>query len=213
MRAVIYNASSEAIYAFIGLQSGTADISEIHKLGGERPEIALTDDVAYKVSVETFDLSFVKKSSMKYATIVKDYPEIEVAQAFGGCTVNNLSFSVQPGNLVTGTADILGLEAKPMLGEGNTAGRYNYGEIAGFRNTVQANPGTVLGTTAYSPFASCLAIENAPNALCTGFDFTLNNNRETLPMLCTAFADNVYEGVANVTGTMTLLFENATEYA
>jgi hypothetical protein len=31
-------------------------------------------------------------------------------------------------------------------------------------------------------------------------------------MLCTPFADTVYEGVANVTGTITLLFENATEY-
>ena len=61
-------------------------------------------------------------------------------------------------------------------------------------------------------FVDCVFIDNAPNAVVSGLDFTINNNRETLPLLCSAFADDVYEGVANVTGTMTLLFENSTEY-
>jgi len=77
---------------------------------------------------------------------------------------------------------------------------------------VLANAGLTQGTTAYSPFASCLHINNIGSGICTGFDFTINNNRETIPMLCSPFANTVYEGVANVTGTMTLLFENADEY-
>ncbi len=212
VRVVLADNSGDALYSFLGLQTSATAITEIHTLGGERPDAPIVGGTANKVGVFTFDGSFVKKSSMKYATLVKDYPEIEVAQAFGGCTVNNLSFSIQPGSLVTGTADLLGLAATNMKGEGNPQGPFNYGKSGEFRNTPVANPGSIDGTTAYSPFASCLHIENIGSGICTGFDFSINNNRETIPMLCTPFADTVYEGVANVTGTITLLFENATEY-
>ncbi len=212
VRVVLADSSGDALYSFLGKQTSVTAIDEIHTLGGERPDDTITGGTANKVGVFTFDGSFVKKSSMKYATLVKDYPEIEVAQAFGGCTVNNLSFSIQPGSLVTGTADLLGLSATSMKGEGNPDGSFNYGKTGQFRTTHQANPGSADGTTAYSPFASCLHIENVGSGICTGFDFAINNNRETIPMLCTPFADTVYEGVANVTGTITLLFENATEY-
>jgi hypothetical protein len=144
-------------------------------------------------------ISRVRKDEMLYSAIRKGYPDAAASgleQVFSGCTVNNLSMSIQPGSLVTGTADILGISA------GALAGPYTAQD--------SGNPGAA--TTAYSPFASCVGINDGPNAVVSGLDFTINNNRETVPLLCSPFADNVYEGVANVSGTATLLFENEIEY-
>jgi hypothetical protein len=106
---------------------------------------------------------------------------------------------MQPGSLVTGTADLLGLEAGNLIKESDSASA-----------VAAANPGAA--STAYSPFASCAGIGEGAVAVVSGIDFTINNNRETVPLLCSAFADSVYEGVANVSGTVTLLFEDETEY-
>lgn len=140
--------------------------------------------------------SRVKKSNMLYSTIHKSYPDVALEQLFNDVTVNNLSLSIQPGSLVTGTADLIGLSAGDMVADG-TAG-------------VSANAAPT--TTAYSPFASCVGIGDKPVGVVSGLDFTVNNNRETVPLLCSPSADSVYEGVANVTGTVTLLFEDAVEY-
>jgi len=140
--------------------------------------------------------SRVKKSPMLYSEIHKSYPDVSLEQVFSGVTVNNLSLSIQPGSLVTGSADLLGLRAGNMQAAG-TAGV-----------TTNAAP----TTTAYSPFASCVGIGDKPVGVVSGLDFAINNNRETVPLLCSPDADSVYEGVANVTGTVTLLFEDAVEY-
>jgi hypothetical protein len=201
-----------AEFSFIGLLESTTTLKLVQKLQGEEPEGNLSAAEVTSLNIEGMEVSMVRKAPMRYSTIVKDYPEISAAQAFGGCTVNNLSMSVQPGSLVTGTADILGVLAKRMQGQGETPGRFNYGQDGDFRNQIEANAGSAASTTAYSPFASCVAIDNIGNAVVSGFDFTINNNRETIALLCSPFADNVYEGVANVSGTMTLLFEDETEY-
>jgi hypothetical protein len=151
-------------------------------------------------------ISRVRKGAMLYSSIQKKYPDVYPAaspaglyQVFTGCTVNNLSFSMQPGSLVTGTADLLGIKAGNLIKESVTP------------STAAAdNPGAA--TTAYSPFASCAGIGDGPVGVVSGIDFSFNNNRETVPLLCSAFADSVYEGVANVSGTVTLLFEDETEY-
>ncbi len=140
--------------------------------------------------------SRVKKSPMLYSTIHKAYPDVSLEQVFEGCTVNNLSLSIQPGSLVTGTVDLLGLAA---------------GEMQAL-NTAGVTPSAAPSTTAYSPFASCVGIGDKPVGVVSGLDFTVNNNRETVPLLCSPDADSVYEGVANVTGTVTLPFEDAVEY-
>jgi hypothetical protein len=57
-------------------------------------------------------ISRVRKDEMLYSAIRKGYPDAAASgleQVFSGCTVNNLSMSIQPGSLVTGTADILGI--------------------------------------------------------------------------------------------------------
>ena len=202
----------DSSFSFIGLLETTTSVKVVQHLQGEEPEGNLAATAVTSLTIEGMEISMVRKAPMRYSTIVKDYPEISAAQAFGGCTVNNLSMSVQPGSLVTGTADILGIQAKRMQGQGETPGRFNYGEDGDFRNDVAGNVGSLAGTTAYSPFSSCVAIDNVGTGVVSGFDFTINNNRETIPLLCSAFADNVYEGVANVSGTMTLLFEDEGEY-
>jgi hypothetical protein len=182
------------VIVFIGIATGAKTAQALHYFGA-KPSADLEDK---SLSVVVGDSTGVQKGSMLYSTIVKQYPDAGVAlsQAFGGCTVNNFSMSIQPGSLVTGTVDLLGLEATAMATTYNSLSTHSDAPTS----------------TAYSPFSSCVFIENAPNAVVSGLDFTINNNRETLPLLCSAFADDVYEGVANVTGTMTLLFENANEY-
>jgi len=207
-------------FSFLGLVEDGTTIKVIFELEGTAPTGDVAAASAKTLAIEPYKISMVRKGAMKYSTIVKDYPDILVSQGFGGCTVNNLSFSVQPGSLVTGTADILGVQAKNMFANDDSdaaTNTFNYaveaanwGESYAWRDEVSVNFGQE--STAYSPFASCVAIENAPNATVSGFDFTINNNRETVPLLCSAFADSVYEGVANVSGTMTLLFENEAEY-
>jgi hypothetical protein len=221
VRGVYQSGDQAEEFSFLGLVESGTTIKVIFELEGTAPTADVAASSVKSLAVEPYKISMVRKGTMKYSTIVKDYPDILVSQAFGGCTVNNLSFSVQPGSLVTGTADILGVEAKNMFAHDDTdsaTNTFNYavttgygtGDIEPWRDEVSVNYGQE--STAYSPFASCVAIDNAPNAIVSGFDFTINNNRETVPLLCSAFADSVYEGVANVSGTMTLLFENETEY-
>lgn len=195
-------AGANAIKGLFYKKSDTKEFLLLHPLGDDFDGESNVTAQTYGVSARAYAPQFSKVSAnaIKYCTILKQYPEAGtagLAQAFGGCTVSSLAFSSTPDSLVTGTVDILGVRATDLDATYNSV---NPG----------ANPGAA--ETAYSPFSSCVAISGIESPIVSSFEVTLANNRETLPLLCSAFASDVYEGVANVSGSMTLLFEDADEY-
>ncbi len=195
-------AGANAIKGLFYKTSVTKQFLLLHPLGADFDGESNVSSITYGGSALAYAPQFSKVSAnaIKYCTILKQYPEAGVSglsQAFGGCTVSSLAFSSTPDSLVTGTVDILGVRAT------NLDSTYN-------SDNPGANPGAA--ETAYSPFSSCVAISGIESPIVSSFEITLANNRETLPLLCSEFASDVYEGVANVSGSLTLLFEDATEY-
>jgi len=193
---------ASAIKGLFYKTSTTKEFLLLHPLGSDFDGESNVNPIAYDGSALAYAPQFSKVSAnaIKYCTILKKYPEAGaggLAQAFGGCTVSSLAMSSTPDSLVTGTVDILGVRATPL-------------DTAYVAEDPAANVGAA--ETAYSPFSSCVAISGVENAIVSSFDITIANNRETLPLLCSEFAANVFEGVANVSGSLTLLFKDATEY-
>ena len=213
--SVVINAADDGRVGVISVGGSVFCVGRLVRVNGTNDRIEVlvridsavepTDGATSLVLVATFGerARVAKHASMLYSTIEKVFPEasqsgggVGIHQRFEDMSVNNFSLSIQPGNLVTGTADLVGLAAEPFADGVGSSTSDNLGK----------------NETAYSPFASCVGIGGKPVGVVSGLDFTINNNRETVPLLCSPNATDVFEGVANVTGTVTLLFEDAVEY-
>lgn len=124
----------------------------------------------------------------------------DLYQIFRGCVINTLNVSARPEGLVQATFSILG-----MTGD--------IDQSATLDTTGGSTPYTAAPTN--SPFASVdAAVYTAPNTDlpvdASAFEFTIDNQRSLLPQIGQKTSGDVYEGVAKVTGTVTLLHQNTT---
>lgn len=124
-----------------------------------------------------------------------DSTSSDTYQVFRGCAVNTLNMSIRPEAIVGGTFGFVGMSAD--IDNADTG----------------AGTPTTIGTN--SPFAafdgSATLVNSAGahmTAIVTGIDFTLDNQRTLFPVVGSKFSQDVYEGVAKVTGTVSLLLEN-----
>jgi hypothetical protein len=124
----------------------------------------------------------------------------DLYQIFRGCTINSLNISARPEGLVQATFNILG-----MTGDINNS--------ATIDTTGGSTPYTAAPTN--PPFASVDAEvytqfnTDAPVAA-SAIDFTIDNQRSLLPQIGKTTSEDVYEGVAKITGTLSLLHQNTT---
>lgn len=125
-------------------------------------------------------------------------------QSFAGCAVNDFSFSISTEQLVAGTMSFVGMKDLGIQTDGtkfdSTITVGTIGEAAG------------SGKNAYSPFGTAIFIDKLGAGCATAFEMTLNNNRTTSTCLGEQTSPGVFEGVAEVSGSVTFLFESQVEY-
>lgn len=109
---------------------------------------------------------------------------------FSGCYCNRLSLSVKPNALVTGSFDIIGMNAK-------------YGPT-----TACASPTAAPDTLPYDSFTGAILEGGTPIAIVTGLDFSLENGINPQFVLMRRDTAFVTFGKATCTGTLTAYFEN-----
>jgi hypothetical protein len=140
----------------------------------------------HKVSIGT---------TLNTISIERAFTDVPNFQVFSGCAISTMSFTVRPDAIVGGTMGFIGMNA----------------DI----DNATTSAGTPTAAATNSPLAafdgSALFVKNDGThiqATVTSIDFTLDNQRTLFPVVGSKFSQDVYEGVAKVTGTISLLLEN-----
>lgn len=144
-------------------------------------------DEVIAVQGRTMDIG----SQLKTFTFERRFADIGQYQVFRGCAVNSLAVSIQPEQLVSCSMEVIGMSFAPM--SGSSVG----------------SPAAASYTAPFSSFDGGLYIDGAEAAVVTGLDFTINNGRALRPVLFNATSPEVFEGTAQVTGTLSFLLQDA----
>jgi len=151
----------------------------------------------------------VTGNNMTSLTIQRRFEDAGTAglfQSFAGCAVNDFSFSISTEQLVAGTMSFVGMKDLGIQDDGD----HFDGAAAIDVGTIGAAAGS--GKNAYSPFGTAIFIDKLGAGCATAFEMTLTNNRTTSTCLGEQTSPGVFEGVAEVSGSVTFLFESQVEY-
>lgn len=132
-------------------------------------------------------------TTLRTFTIERRFTDVGEYQVFRGCAIQSMDVSIQPDSLVTATLNIIGLKG---------------GEF----ETTLGTPSEPNGTSPFSAFDGAVYLDNQEVAVVTGIDFSLANGRTVNPVVGAKVSPAVFEGEANITGTVTLFFETPAEY-
>jgi hypothetical protein len=145
-------------------------------------------DEVIQVKGRTLDIG----STLKTFTFERRFNDITQYQPFRGVAINSMSVSIQPEQIVTCTLDLLGM---------------SYGDMTG---SSLGTPTAASYTSPFSAFDGGLYIDGAEVAVVTGMDFNLANGRVLQPVVGNTISPDVFEGTANVSGTLSFLLQDAT---
>lgn len=133
--------------------------------------------------------------TLKTYTFERRFVDIDQYQVFRGCAINQMSFNVQPDQIVGGTFDIIGMSGSALSGT--------------------SLDDTPTDAPAYSPFDAFTAnvyVDGVVNSVVTGFNFSMNNQRSVNPVVGTKFSPDVFEGTCQITGQLSAYLEDASFY-
>lgn len=133
-------------------------------------------------------------TTLRTFTVERRFPGVTQFQPFTGVAVNQMSLSVTPENIITGSYSLVGM---------------NFGAMSG---TSLGSPSAVSSRPALDGFVGVLYEANAALGLITAFDFTLDNSRTTAPILFSTGSPDIFEGLAKVTGRASVMFQDAVMY-
>lgn len=129
-------------------------------------------------------------------TIERGFTDVPLYQVFTGCAVNSLVLNVEPTALVGGTLNIIGMTADIN----NTS-------------SLDAAPDAAASNSPFAAFDGSIQFVDGSGveivATVTGGSVTLDNQRTLFPVVGQKTSQDVYEGVAKVSGTVSVLLESA----
>lgn len=124
--------------------------------------------------------------------VERQFLSVTKYQKFNGVAINELSFSVVPRSIVTGTLGLLGMSSPAFA---NSSG-----------STLA--PLAKSSASPYSAFVGNLLEGGSLIAVVTGLEWNMNNNRTLEAVVGSKFSPDVFEGDARIDGTLTAFFEN-----
>jgi hypothetical protein len=145
--------------------------------------------------LSTWALNVLKVGTAPKFFSIEDYAaDIDQARVFTGCSVSNLAISLAPNQMVTTTFG--------MVGKDMTVG------------AVEKTQDAASGAAPFDAYSGDISIGNvggaAPVAIVTSLDFTLTNSFAPTFVIGDASAPSLEYGRAEVEGTLTAYFEDAT---
>lgn len=162
------------------------------------PAVAITDEIGSVVVSQMSDCR-ISGNTLDTLTVERQFPDAGASglfQLYLGCAINDFSLSVAPESIVSGTMSIVGMEAGTI----GTSKKFTTVTTEG------------AGNNAYSPFGSVIWTGTQTAACATAIELNVTNNRSTAVCLSDKKSPDVFEGVAEVSGSVTFLFEDQTEY-
>ncbi len=144
------------------------------------------------VTVTTTRYRIKQGTTSKFYTIEEGFDDIDQHQYVTGAMVNTFSLSVAPNAMVTGS---FGLLAK-------TASKYS-------STPLDESPDAAPTTDPFDSYTGSLT-EGGASAVVTAVNLSLNNGLEALFACFSADAHRMGVGRANLTGNLSIFFENAT---
>ena len=144
--------------------------------------------------LNAWDTNVLKVGTTPKFFSIEDYAsDVDQARLFTGCTVSSLAVSLAPNQMVTTTFSIVG---KDMT-----------------ISSTQKTQDVASGAAPFDAYSGDLSIGNVggatPVAIVTGLDFTLNNSYAPTFVIGDDSAPSLEYGRAEVEGTLTAYFEDA----
>jgi len=158
------------------------------KVNNDLDETAVITLAGYRIDQETFLQTFVMERS---------FTDIAWNQAFDGCIVDSMSFSVSPEAIIGGTMNILGMSARD----------WSATSIVSAVTTGKVNTST---NPPLAAFEGLILEGGSVIAVITGLEFTIANTRSLPPVVGSKFAPTITDGICVPTGTVTCYFTDAT---
>lgn len=126
--------------------------------------------------------------TLETVTMQRAFNDMPKYQVFRGVTVNSMSWTMATGEPVGGTFDVLGMEAVALA------------------DTPLANSSQQPTTDFMSAFDGQLYEGAIFNEVITSMEFTLENNRQLVPVVGSTRSPGVFDGRAGVSGTIAAYF-------
>lgn len=129
-------------------------------------------------------------------------PVNPIYQVYPGCGIASLALDIRPDAIINGTFNVIGGLSGPGL---STA-------VINNTSSVDASPDAAAQNSPFSAFDGVVGLVKSDGthitASMTQMSLTIDNQRTLLPVVGQRFSGDLYEGVAKVSGNMTLLLEH-----
>jgi len=152
------------------------------------------DDMLEAATCGTWTANVLKVGTVRRSfTVERFFSDISTRIRYTGCEVNNLSLSIAPNAVVTGTIGFVGVDQDPS----NT-------QIAG------STYATAQGGCPFDSFSGTISEGGSPIGSVTSVELSLENSIEQSFVVGSKVAAESTIGRSNITGTATVYFENMT---
>ncbi len=135
-------------------------------------------------------------SVLSTLTVERAFSGVGKYQAFRGCALDKMTLGVKPEGMVGGSIDILGMVAQALAGTSISA----------------VTPYPRPTTAPLAAFEGRMYEGGTLASVVTSLDLNFNNNRQLAAVIGSRYSPDVYEGVLDVTGSMTAFFEDEVLY-
>jgi len=129
-------------------------------------------------------------STLTTFTIERRFTDIPKYQVFRGVAINQYSLAIQPDSIITATMDMLGMDSDDISDSSLGA------------------PTAAQGSNPFDAFTGEGVEGGSLITILTGLNFSINNQRSVESRLFSKTSPDVFEGIANVSGDMTVYFED-----
>ena len=133
-------------------------------------------------------------TTLRTFTIERAFNDASLFEVFRGVAINTLAISLQPEQMVRATAGLIGLQHNTVASSTISAAAYT------------AAP----GTSPFSAFDGSMYEGNTKIGVVTGLELSLDNTRTLAGVVGSPYSPDIFEGEANVTGTVSVFFDSAT---
>jgi hypothetical protein len=167
----------------VEMQHGAHDDLFLYGMGSTWVAGVGEDEIKIGTTLSTFSLE-------------QGFLDLAKYRVFKGCAINEMEFEIKPDGLCMATFGIIGQDASAFQGTTFSTGALT-----------TLTTGSVLDA-----LTATITEGGSPIATVTGAKFKVTNGRSTVGVVGSRLTPAIFEGTADVTGSITALFETDTLY-
>jgi hypothetical protein len=134
-------------------------------------------------------------TALRTWTIERQFVDVSRFQPFRGVALNSMKLSIQPDQLVQGEFGLLGMSGAAVAASSITASALT----------------PLADTSPFTAFSGSVVRGSTQVAVATGIDLNIDNGRKLQAVVGGTTSPDVFEGTADVTGTLSMMFNGLTD--